>query len=300
MMNVGKRENQLLDLSKKFLTPGRSLLLPMILLALGLHAALLALPIPSSEAQKEADDKKNPITVTQIPTEKPSASTPAAKPAATVEVPPLDTATASESSTSAVSSGASTDSSTSNTASNSASNSAFSSSSDSGSTTSSPTKSSKSSPNQSTDSQPTEEASSNSDSATADASTTAAATSTPEPSTTNSQNTSVVAVSPFANFPHYQPSEADCFGLGFGDNCRTVQNGAIAQVSDFFKRELAAKEFTASLVADEPTRKVFKVGKGDKILFLNIWQGKNQVAYLLSRVIVKQSPEQIKTEAEVR
>lgn len=79
-----------------------------------------------------------------------------------------------------------------------------------------------------------------------------------------------------------------------------MQNVAIAQVSEFFQKELTAKEFTTTLVTDEPTRKVFKVGKGDKTLFLNIWQGKDQVAYLLSRVILKQSPEQIKTEAEVR
>lgn len=285
MMTLDKNENNLSNLSNKILTPGRSLLLPMVLLALGLHAALLVLPLPSSEAQKEPDDKKNPITVTQIPTEKPPKPTPTAK----VDVPPLKAAaTPAEPSTAA-----SDTASGSSDSGSSSGKSASSSSSDSGSDSSA---SSATNPSSSSDN-----ASVNSPASSgAESGTPTETTSIPEPPAANSENATVVAVNPFANFPHYQPSEADCFGLGFGDNCRTVQNVAIAQVSEFFQKELTAKEFTTTLVTDEPTRKVFKVGKGDKTLFLNIWQGKDQVAYLLSRVILKQSPEQIKTEAEVR
>jgi len=68
------------------------------------------------------------------------------------------------------------------------------------------------------------------------------------------------------------------------------------QLAEFFQKELPAKDFTATLITDEPGHKVFKVGKGDKTLFLTLWQGKNKISYLLSRVLVKQSPEDIKTE----
>ncbi len=268
-------------------------MLPMLLLALGLHAALLALPIPSSEAQKEPDDKKNPITVTQIPTEKPTKSTPQA----TVNVPPLETATVADStnSSSSASSGSAADSSAASTASDSSTDTAT-----VGSNTATvpATKSTSASNSNASKAKPTEETRSSSEEsiAAAEPSTSSDATIPSTTAAVASTNSSVSVVKPFADFPHYQPSEADCFGLGFGDNCRTIQSGAIAQVSEFFKKELAGKEFTVNLVKDEPTRKVFKVAKGNEALFLNIWQGKSQVAYLLSRVIVKQSPEQISTE----
>ena len=76
-----------------------------------------------------------------------------------------------------------------------------------------------------------------------------------------------------------------------------MENQEISQLITFFKKELPAKDFTAALITDEPTYKVFKLGKGDKTLYLNIWQGKDRISYLLSKVIVKQSPEEIKTEA---
>jgi len=101
----------------------------------------------------------------------------------------------------------------------------------------------------------------------------------------------------FADFPHYQSAESDCYGLGFGDNCRTVENKELRQVAEFFQKELPAKGFTTNLIADEPSRKVFRVVKGDKTLFLSLWQGKNKIVYLLSSVLLKQSPEDIKVEA---
>lgn len=97
----------------------------------------------------------------------------------------------------------------------------------------------------------------------------------------------------FADFPQFKSSTGDCFGLGLGDNCRVVDNGAIAEVTSYFRKELAAKQFKAELVTDEPTRKVFKVSKDDKTLFLNILQSKQNVVYLLSSVVYEQSPDEI-------
>ena len=64
--------------------PLRMLIRPILFLALGLHALFLFIPLPSEEKPKEPDDKKNPITITQIPTNQPPAVTvrPGAKPAA--------------------------------------------------------------------------------------------------------------------------------------------------------------------------------------------------------------------------
>ncbi len=52
--------------------PLRMLLRPMLFLALGLHALLLFVPIPSEQKPKEADDKKDPLKITQLPTAKPA------------------------------------------------------------------------------------------------------------------------------------------------------------------------------------------------------------------------------------
>lgn len=258
------------DAVQKISMPGRSLLLPMLLLALGIHAALLALPIPSGGAVKEAEDKKNPITVSQIPTEQPTA-TRQTRVTAKVNIPALPTAaTGSEPSPAAAL--------------------------DTAAVTTPPAAPSVSpAPSQRSPSR-TPSATSPTDTPASSEPTTEPATTVPEPVATTTAAASSPA-NPFADFPHWQPSEADCYGLGFGENCRVVNQGTIAQVTDYFKKELAAKDFTATLVTDEPTRKVFKVTKGDKTLFLNLWQGADQVSYLLSRVVVKQAPADIKTDA---
>ncbi|MDX2231049.1 MAG: hypothetical protein NW220_15525 [Leptolyngbyaceae cyanobacterium bins.349] len=286
----------LVDLSKRIFTPGRSLLLPMLVLALGLHAALLALPIPSNERPKDAEDKKNPITISQIPTEQ-AATKSSPSGSATVNVPPMATSSASPSASETAAS-ASTET--------SAATASGSSSSAASTSTSTPASSAKSSTRtnaaQMVDS--SSAASNANDSSSTEGTTEAAPSEAPSSEVTASSPNaptdppSETATNPFAEFPHYQPSEADCFGLGFGENCRIVANGAIAEVAKYFKQELAAKEFTTNVVSDTPNRKVFKVTKGDKTLFLNIWQGKDQVSYLLSKVVLKQSPADIKTEAE--
>ncbi|UBF27270.1 hypothetical protein K9N68_04710 [Kovacikia minuta CCNUW1] len=60
----------------------RMLLRPMLFLALGLHAVLLFVPLPSEQKPKEPDDKKDPLRITQVPTAKPTA----AKPGSTVKL----------------------------------------------------------------------------------------------------------------------------------------------------------------------------------------------------------------------
>lgn len=297
-MNATWLQN-LTDSSKQMFTPGRSLLLPMFLLALGIHAALLVLPFPSTEPTRAADDKKNPIAVTQIPTEKPIASTSAT--GGTVDVPPLPTTstgtdTASTSGSSPSSSTSTFDSATSTSSSSSGYSTRETTS--SASTPAKSTQSAKSSPDSTpvTDSSSsqssTPEASPSSETASLDAKPTPAGTTTAK----SVSNNGAIATY-FAEFPHYQPSEADCYGLGFGENCRLIENREMAQVAEFFKKELAAKDFTANLITDEPGRKVFKVVKGDKTLFLTLWQGKNKITYLLSRVLVKQAPEDLKADA---
>ncbi len=254
------------DSVQKILLPGRSLLLPMLILALGIHAALLALPIPSGSAVKEAEDKKNPITVSQIPTEQPTA-TQQTRVTAKVNIPALPTtATGGDPSPAAA-----------------------------------PDPAAPTTPPAAPSGSPVGSQRSPSSAPSATTTDTAASsepptepTTVPEPAATTAAASS--PANPFADFPHWQPSEADCYGLGFGENCRVVNQGAIAQVTDYFKKELAAKDFTANLVTDEPTRKVFKVTKGDKTLYLNIWQGADQVSYLLSRVVVKQAPADIATD----
>lgn len=271
------------DLSKKILMPGQSLLLPMLVLALGLHAALLAMPIPSTETIQEAEDKKNPITISQIPTEQPT-SAPTSAIAASVNVPAMAPPTATSDPGTPTPDDSEASVSTTNTA-GSASTPVTSSPKNTATTTPTPTSS--------ISSGDAAETASSSDPAIADAGATEPSLATePTPgSSTNSDS------NPFANFPHYQPSEADCYGLGFGENCRVVDQGVITPIVAYFKQELAAKDFTITLITDEPTRKVFKVTKENKTLFLNIWQSKNQVSYLLSRVELKQSPETLKTDA---
>lgn len=282
----------------------RSLLLPMTVLALGIHAALLALPIPSNEALKTPDDQKNPIKVTQIPTEKP----PEVASSTGVTIPPLSTPSVTKSVVSSPSLSDSASSTSDASESSDSSDSSSLSSSDTAAVTPSkpvavsPAKkatkstvtkaSAKPSSGNASSGSATEESSSSSAGETtesAEPSADGAVTAIASPTVPRSQ----VSAAAFANFPQFKSSTGDCFGLGLGDNCRVVENGAIAEVTNYFRKELPAKQFKAELVTDEPTRKVFKVSKDNKTLFLNILQSKQNVVYLLSSVVYKQSPDEI-------
>jgi hypothetical protein len=50
------------------IAPLRLLLRPIFFLVLGLHALALFVPLPQAEVPKEANDKKDPVRITQIPT----------------------------------------------------------------------------------------------------------------------------------------------------------------------------------------------------------------------------------------
>jgi hypothetical protein len=289
----------------------RSLLFPMLLVALAFHGALLAMPVPKKDAPKPADDKQNPIKVTQIPTEKPAIAETQASPK--VNIPAIGTTGAPDApSTADSSSTTGTAADTSTTASNSSAS--ASSSSDSSASSASTSKTAKTgatsnataakleSKTAAEPSPSSEDRSAASADATAKPEDKTAEAKLPEQSTPATAASSGVSVAEqakveppivsFAEFPHYQPSTADCFGLGFGDNCRVVEKVAIADLTSYFRKELTAKGFKADLVTDTPTHKVFKVSKENKTLFLNIWQGKF-LSYSLSDQILKRSPEEL-------
>lgn len=308
--------NKLSDLRKKLLSPGGVLLIPMFAIALGIHVALLAMPIPSSEALKPAEDQQDPIDVTQIPTTTPTsvvakktAKTPALKQTAetmaaartaTASSSPVDTNSSTATSdvtasTQAASSGSSTATAetelvaTNEEGAIAASNPGNAAAPSTPSTPSAApvTASSSPEPQSSTGPQPSTEPQ--------------PLTPTSEPSAPASSKAPVATTAsdePFASFPHYEAAEVDCFGLGFGTNCRTIENGKITEVSAFFQKELPSKAFQVAVVTDTPQHKVLKVSKQGTDRFLNIWQGPTTVSYLLAKVIYKQSPAEIKTESE--
>ncbi|MBC7972909.1 MAG: hypothetical protein H7Z11_22765 [Verrucomicrobia bacterium] len=65
---------------KQLPAPLRSLIRPMFFAAIGLHALLLFTPLPSEQKPKKADDKENPVKITQLPTAKPASRPRLAKP----------------------------------------------------------------------------------------------------------------------------------------------------------------------------------------------------------------------------
>ena len=199
----------------------RSLLLPMTVLALGIHAALLALPIPSNEALKTPDDQKNPIKVTQIPTEKP----PEVASSTGVTIPPLVTSSTPATASSPSPSDSDRSTSDASDSSDSADDSSSSTSSDTASVP--PSKPAAVSPTKkatkSTVTKASAKPSGDSDRATEP--TTSSAGDTAE-SAAPSADTADTAIAPtvsggvsaaaFANFPQFKSSTGDCFGLGLG------------------------------------------------------------------------------------
>lgn len=272
------------NFSKKFFNSPRSLLFPMLVLAFGIHAALLAVPLPFDEEQKEPDNKKNPITVTQIPAKKPTQkpTQPASTSIAKVAVPAMNSETEPTATTSETA-----------TADPLLADQPIPPTNQTVRAISEPTPSPKAVAE--TPASPALQDvndyadNSNSESATKQPSEKLLSSETETTQKTEDEITQQA----FAEFPHFQPSEKDCYKLGFGENCRIVENMAIAQVVDFFQTELPAHDYAAQLITNQPTHKVFKVVKADKTLFLNIWQNQQKVSYLLAGVIYNQSPEEI-------
>ncbi|MBM0742398.1 hypothetical protein JOY44_12345 [Phormidium sp. CLA17] len=308
MHQLSALRNRLPELRNLFASE-RSLLLPMVVLALGIHAAVLTLPIPAKETLKTPDDQKNPIKVTQIPTESPLE----AMTSTGVKIPPLGTSVSNSSevgnssdASDSEEAGSTSDSSDSDTDASPSTDSSADSATSFGKSAiaaspvkkatksvsakaaATPTDSDASTTEQSSSSSPGETAETVEPSSDADANV--------SPSATVSRGG--VSATAFANFPQFQSSTGDCFGLGLGDNCRVVENGAIAEVTKYFRKELGEKQFKADLVRDEPSRKVFRVSKDNKTLFLNILQNKQNVVHVLSSVVYKQSPDEVTEKGE--
>jgi hypothetical protein len=340
----------------------RFVLLLTTLLAVGSHAALLAVPVPSAKQPKAADDRTSPIQVEQIPTES-SALTASATSSSTnplLVVPPMVPPVASESdgalgdTDSSATDSSTTDSNTtdSSTADSSATDGAASVSdavpaselaSDSSAkdpSTSSLSPQSDSSPTPAnsaavaTDSNPpaaqnpstaTDETASSSQPAepqsaepqsaefqsnamASEAAAKPALTAIAQPTLTlpallqpNRQAaTASSEVDPFGDFSHYPNALPNCFDLGFGDNCRVIRPVqqqsealAMATVIQHFRTNAAAQDFNWELVTNRPLHQVVKLTKSGKTQFLNVWQGKQNITYVLSGVVFKHSPEEM-------
>jgi hypothetical protein len=80
---------------------------------------------------------------------------------------------------------------------------------------------------------------------------------------------------PFQDFPHHPQAQAGCYNK---ESCYEVKGAALDTVANFFKKALPDKKFSLTPLIEEPGKAVFQVTKGDKSLFLNIFQdGKNSV-----------------------
>lgn len=80
---------------------------------------------------------------------------------------------------------------------------------------------------------------------------------------------------PFADFPHHPQSQAGCYAK---ESCYEVKGLALNAVAEYFRKALPGKKFTVTPLVNDPGKVVFQVTKGDKSLFLNIFQdGKNTV-----------------------
>jgi hypothetical protein len=91
---------------------------------------------------------------------------------------------------------------------------------------------------------------------------------------------------PFADFPHFQPSTPDCFGIGLGDSCR-ITSANLAIVSDHFKKSLPRKNYQAVEIASESNRRLFQITKGNEAIFLTLLADGPTTVYVLAPQEVK-------------
>jgi hypothetical protein len=86
----------------------------------------------------------------------------------------------------------------------------------------------------------------------------------------------------FADFPHYQPSNPDCFGKGLGENCR-VATANLPTVAAFYQSQPKAKGFTVILAEENANTKIYTVtAKNGQTLFLNLFSDAPTTVILLS------------------
>ncbi|MER3434943.1 MAG: hypothetical protein C4288_16360 [Leptolyngbya sp. ERB_1_1] len=103
---------------------------------------------------------------------------------------------------------------------------------------------------------------------------------TPPKSETRSSNKADTANA--ADFPHYNPSTPNCFGVGLGENCR-VATANLATVTAFYLSAPKAKGFTLTPDEDSADKKIFTVTTPDKkTLFLHLFKDAPTTVILLS------------------
>jgi hypothetical protein len=84
---------------------------------------------------------------------------------------------------------------------------------------------------------------------------------------------------PFADFPHHPQAQAGCYNK---ESCYEVKNLTLDAVAGYFKKTLPDKKFNVTPLIEEAGKKVFQVSKGDKSLFLNLFQDGKNTVYVLA------------------
>ncbi|MBW4523300.1 MAG: hypothetical protein KME16_26985 [Scytolyngbya sp. HA4215-MV1] len=103
---------------------------------------------------------------------------------------------------------------------------------------------------------------------------------TPESKSANeTKDTKNDAKDPFLDFPHHPRAQAGCYDK---ESCYEVKGVAIDAIADYFKQTLPTKKFTLTPLTSEAGKQVFQVTKGDKSLFLNLFQDGKNTVYVLA------------------
>lgn len=250
---------------KNLPTPLQTLWRPMLLISLGLHGFLLAIPMPSP--QKPQPPKKEPekVKITQLPTT-PSPPRPAIKPSPkptlkvsqtippkpkpirppSTEIPPLPPKTKAIPRPQL-------------------------------SPTPEKTPQPKATPTPSPS--PTPEQSPQS-----------TATPTPSPSPTPEQSPTPALQNPFADFPFPDNAQLGSLGLLSGETDKSARNttDALAQVADFYTKELPARKFNSQPFNEATDLKVYKVAKeGAETQFLHLISKDGKTVIVLASQEIK-------------
>ena len=122
-------------------------------------------------------------------------------------------------------------------------------------------------------------------------STVSSATTTPSPTPSNSPSN---PNDPFADFPHYQPSTAGCFGK---PSCYET-NVALDRLANYFDKQLPVK-YGVKSEFNEPNRRVYQLSKGGVTKYLNLLlidQQQGAVYVLADQAL---TPDQLKGAVEI-
>ncbi|GAC1461096.1 MAG: hypothetical protein NVS2B14_10250 [Chamaesiphon sp.] len=114
--------------------------------------------------------------------------------------------------------------------------------------------------------------------------TTPAATPTPALTPTSTPTPETTAQDPFADFPRYPNAQPGSSGLlpGDADKSANSTGDKLAQVVEYFKKELETKKFSIQPTTDEATIKVYQVSKGSTNQFLHLISRENNTVIVLA------------------